>query len=139
MKKGMIITGCLLIVLLALLFSGCTNDNGDNGDDDEPTYLTINEIYDKNLNDEFKPNETVIAKDEIVDIWYNATTDYTYYLFKSMDEKVEFEWGYDVGHPGDDTDEFSTGDTLIMTMKFTDQVHPDGGLIGHFVSIELAD
>jgi hypothetical protein len=136
MKKKMF-SLCFSLVLIGVILSGCIENNEEKEDAIE--YLTYKEFYDKSMNDEFKPNDTALVKDEIINIWYNSTTNYTYFLFKSMEGKVEFEWGYDAGHPGDDTDSFSIGDKIIMKIIFTDKKHPSGGFIGNFESIELAE
>jgi hypothetical protein len=138
-KKITIILFVLLVLSLITPFSILGLFLQPHGD---TTYhLTYKEFHEKFYNGELKSGDNVFIEDSFSDIWYDNRTDYSYMTFESYDEYRTEPWGYDMGYGQDVTEEFQSGDQVLVEVELKNEMTPQGiqYLQGHIVSIEHAD
>ncbi|MDD3492142.1 MAG: hypothetical protein PHU95_04055 [Candidatus Thermoplasmatota archaeon] len=123
MKRDVLVS---VVVCCLITFAGCLEDGGTHGNQDASTVtsMTFKEFmddFDTSRDDEnliasvhlksFDEGDTVIIEDQLTNLIYNPSVDTTSMTFASY-QRLDA-----MAVEGDITDEFSVGDTVVITSE----------------------
>jgi len=128
MKKSIIIIG-IVVLALALVLTGCTDNKNDNGSSSQPKTVTMNaQEFGEDMKVEWlqtgmktyfnslDEGDTLIFQDEIDEISYDQTTDITTIEFEYSQEEGTYTSSSQFMFDGNLTGDYSVGDEVKITV-----------------------